>query len=305
VDYTGEGLARFIRGDGSAIQMGEGDDVLTNTGTITGGSGRAINMEGGNDVVNFNAGAITGDIDGGAGTDTLNLGAGVANGSAIKRFEQINVGSGSATLSGVVSGDTLGKSGAGALVLEGANTLTGLVTVDEGRLVVNNLTGSATGFGDVFVNTGAILAGDGIIAGNVTFDGILAPGNSIGTLTVQGDVTWNGDAGNAWQFELGLGDVSDRLLIEGDFLKGTGTEYVFDFLSGAVDGDFVLVEWGGTTDFTAEDFGYVGLAGGFAGTFAIDGNQLVFSAVPEPATAGALMGLGALGVAALRRRRVR
>ncbi|MET0261515.1 MAG: hypothetical protein ABW223_01365, partial [Rariglobus sp.] len=70
VTYTGTGVARFVRGDGSAIQMGEGNDVLTNTGNIIGYTGRAINMEGGNDTVNFNAGTITGDIDGGTGTDT-------------------------------------------------------------------------------------------------------------------------------------------------------------------------------------------------------------------------------------------
>lgn len=304
VTYTGTGSARFVRGDGSAIQTGEGDDVLTNTGTITGTNGRAINMEGGADTVNYNAGTITGAIDGGAGADTLNLGAAVSSGSAIKRFERINVATGTAALSGVVSGGAMTKGGAGSLVLSGANETTGLVTVEQGTLVVNNTTGSGTGSGDVFVDTGAILAGDGFIAGSVEFDGILAPGNSIGTLEVGGDVTWNGGAENAWQFELGLGDVSDSLLIGGNFLKGDGSVYVFDFLSGATTGDFVLVEWDGATDFTAEDFSYTGLADGFTGTFAIDGNQLVFTAVPEPATTAALFGVGVLG-AALFRRRVR
>lgn len=305
VVYTGEGLARFIRGDGSAIQMGEGDDVLTNTGTITGANGRAINMEGGNDVVTFLGGTITGDIDGGAGTDTLNLGEGVASGSAIKRFEQVNVAAGTATLSGVVSGTTLNKGGAGTLVVTAANETTGLVTVEQGTLVVNNTTGSGTGSGNVFVDTGAILAGDGFIAGDVELSGILAPGNSIGTLEVGGDVTWNGGAENAWQFELGLDDVSDRLLIGGDFLKGAGVEFVFDFLSGATTGEFVLVQWDGTTDFVAGDFSYVNLGGGLTGAFAIEGNQLVFSAVPEPATYASLFGAGVLGFALLRRRHLR
>lgn len=297
IEYTGNGLARFIRGDGSAIQMGEGDDVLTNTGTIIGHSGRAINMEGGNDIVNFDAGTITGDIDGGTGTDTLNLGAGVSTASAIKSFEHVNVDLGTATLAGVVSGTTLTKGGTGTLTLAGANDYTGLTTVETGALRINNTAGSATGFGDVVVNAGTRLEGDGFIAGNVTLDGILAPGNSIGTLTVGGDVTWNGGADNAWQFELGLGDVSDRLLIGGDFLKGSGVDFVFDFLSGAATGEFILVEWTGTTDFTADDFGYLNLASGFAGTFGIDGNQLVFSAVPEPSTYAVIFGAGALGFA--------
>ncbi|RKE74060.1 autotransporter outer membrane beta-barrel domain-containing protein [Pseudorhodoplanes sinuspersici] len=73
VTYTGTGSTRFIRGDGSAIQMGEGQDVLTNHGTIIGNTGRAINLEGGNDTLNIMAGSkIVGLVDGGEATDTLN-----------------------------------------------------------------------------------------------------------------------------------------------------------------------------------------------------------------------------------------
>jgi len=73
VTYTGTGSARFIRGDGSAIQMGEGTDRLTNYGTIIGNTGRAINLEGGNDSLDIMTGSkIVGLVDGGAGTDTLN-----------------------------------------------------------------------------------------------------------------------------------------------------------------------------------------------------------------------------------------
>ena len=307
--YTGTGSGRFARGDGSAIQMGEGDDVLTNTGTITASvdTGRAVNMEGGDDTVNFTSGTITGSINGGAGSDTLNLGSGLSTASAVQNFEKIGVISGSATLSGVVSGTTLNKQGAGSLVLSGNNagTLTGLVTVDAGSLVVNNFSGSATGSGNVQVNAGARLAGGGRIAGNVTLDGILAPGNSIGTLAVGGNVTWNGTTANAWNFELGLGDASDQLAVTGDFLKGTGTDFVFDFQSGATTGTFVLVTWDGTTDFSDTDFSYTNLGGGLSGVFSIHDNQLEFTttAVPEPSTYAALAGAGVLGLAFWRRRR--
>jgi autotransporter-associated beta strand protein len=303
VSYTGTGSARFIRGDGAAIQMGEGDDTLTNTGTITGGTGRAINMEGGNDTVNYNAGTITGSINGGSGTDTLNLGTGISTNSEILNFEQFNVTTGTATISGVVGGSTLTKSGAGTLVLSGNNTYTGLTTVGAGILRINNSAGSATGFGNVVVNTSAILTGGGTIGGSVFLNGILAPGNSIGTLTVNGDATWNGDASNAWQFELGAANASDHLLVGGDFLKGTGSDFVFDFQSGASTGTFVLVKWGGGTDFTATDFSYINLGSGLTGTFAFVGNQLEFSAVPEPSTYAAIIGVSALGFALVRRRR--
>jgi outer membrane autotransporter protein len=96
VTYTGTGSARFIRGDGSAIQMGEGNDVLTNYGTIIGNTGRAVNMEGGNDTVNIMKGSrIVGLVDGGVGTDTLNYNkAGLtdAKRAALQAGQTVNIG---------------------------------------------------------------------------------------------------------------------------------------------------------------------------------------------------------------------
>ena len=95
VTYTGTGSTRFIRGDGSAIQMGEGQDVLTNYGTIIGNTGRAINLEGGDDTLNIMAGSkIVGLADGGAGTDTLNynkIGLTEAKRAALQAGETVNI----------------------------------------------------------------------------------------------------------------------------------------------------------------------------------------------------------------------
>ena len=52
-------------------------------------------------------------------------------------------------------------------MLTGANTYTGGTTIEDGNLVVNNRTGSATGTGAVQVNAGR-LGGRGTIAGSVT-----------------------------------------------------------------------------------------------------------------------------------------
>ncbi len=90
------GSTRFIRGDGSAIQMGEGNDVLTNYGTIIGNTGRAINLEGGNDTLNIMKGSrIAGLVDGGAGTDTLNynkVGLSETNRQALQAGQTVNIG---------------------------------------------------------------------------------------------------------------------------------------------------------------------------------------------------------------------
>jgi uncharacterized protein YhjY with autotransporter beta-barrel domain len=92
----GPGSARFIRGDGSAIQMGEGADVLTNYGTIIGNNGRAVNMEGGRDTVNIMPGSrIIGLVDGGADIDTLNynkVGLTEAKRAALQAGQTVNIG---------------------------------------------------------------------------------------------------------------------------------------------------------------------------------------------------------------------
>ena len=155
------GSARFIRGDGAAIQTGEGSDTLVNYGAITGNSGRAINLEGGADALTlYTGGTVAGRIDGGAGTDTLTLriddrpaSGGGTNGNNsgatagtlanVVNFEALNVASGFWTIGdaqGYASGTTI-ASGASLFLTTGA-ALTGAVA-DNGSLVANG-TGSVT-----------------------------------------------------------------------------------------------------------------------------------------------------------------
>lgn len=111
VVYTGTGSARFIRGDGSAIQMGEGNDTLTNYGTIIGNTGRAVNLEGGNDTMNVMAGSrIVGLVDGGVGTDTLSynkVGLTEAKRAALQAGQTVNIGGTLYTSFEVVTGAAL------------------------------------------------------------------------------------------------------------------------------------------------------------------------------------------------------
>ena len=78
----------------------------------------------------------------------------------------------------------LTKNGAGTLTLSAINTYTGTTTVSAGKLFINGNQSTATGA--VTVASGATLGGSGTIGGAVTIQngGILAPGNSPGTLTV-------------------------------------------------------------------------------------------------------------------------
>jgi autotransporter-associated beta strand protein len=62
------------------------------------------------------------------------------------------------------------KSGNATQILSGANTYSGNTTVSGGTLLVRNTSGSGTGSGQVFVNSGATLGGNGSISGATTLN---------------------------------------------------------------------------------------------------------------------------------------
>jgi len=74
------------------------------------------------------------------------------------------------------------KRGTADWTLRGASTYSGSTQILEGRLIVNNTSGSATGTGPVQVGTQGILSGNGTISGAVSISGTLEPGLSVGTI---------------------------------------------------------------------------------------------------------------------------
>jgi autotransporter-associated beta strand protein len=97
----------------------------------------------------------------------------------------MEVGSGTTIFSESIDGaGGLAKTGAGTLILSGSNAYTGATAVNAGGLVID---GSITS--DTTVAATAKLGGSGVIEGNVVNNGIVAPGNSIGTLWVDGRYT--------------------------------------------------------------------------------------------------------------------
>src|SRR5260221_1207813 len=91
----------------------------------------------------------------------------------------------STTFSGAISGTGgLTKIGAGTIVLTGTNPYSGVTAVNGGRLTVNGAIPNST----LTVNGGATLGGIGTIGNAIINNGTLSPGNSIGTITVNGNL---------------------------------------------------------------------------------------------------------------------
>lgn len=113
------------------------------------------------------------------------------------------------TFAGAITGlGALVKQGDGRLSLTAANVVKSGTTINAGTLAVN---GKLTS--DVTVNTGGTLAGSKNVVGKVTLNGgKIAPGNSIGTLTIEGSLTINS---GTLEMALAPGGVSDRVVVTG------------------------------------------------------------------------------------------
>jgi len=259
--YTGTGdtTNRTIQIGVGSLAGDFGGAVIENNGT----SGALIFS-----AANFNA-AQTGVLSINARTLTLQG----SNTSANEIQGIIRDNTAGATGTGTIN---LTKAGVGTWVLGGNNTYTGATNVNVGTLRING--NQSTAVGAVTVASGATLGGTGTIGGTVTATGRIAPGNSIGTLTVANNVTWNSDT--SWLWELGVAGVSkaspgssDLLDLTGttrNFIKGTGTGFTFDFSGTGAAGWYKLVDWTGTTNFVAGDFVATNLTGGLSATFDVD-----------------------------------
>jgi autotransporter-associated beta strand protein/T5SS/PEP-CTERM-associated repeat protein len=179
-----------ISGSGAFQQNGTGTTIFTAANTYTGGTiinagtlrlgpggslapitALTVNAGGTFDLNSFNQ--TIGSL---AGAGNVTLGAGTLTTGSDNT---------STTFSGTISGTGgLTKIGAGTLVLTGNNPYSGATAVNGGRLTVNGSIPNST----LTVNGGATLGGVGTIGNAIINNGTLSPGNSIGTITVNGNL---------------------------------------------------------------------------------------------------------------------
>lgn len=190
-------------GLGGAIFIQNGGSVTIQDATFTS-----------NSVVKGNAG--TPGTGAGAAVDGEALGAEIfmmAGGSLT-----LNISSGTVTFSEGIRGDQgagggsgggFTKSGAGTVALGGTNDFTGTSTVSAGTLTV---TGTILNTVTTTVSSGATLKGTGTM-GPVDVQGTIAPGTSIGTMTVDGDLTL--ESTSTTEIEINAAGDTSKLIVSG------------------------------------------------------------------------------------------
>ena len=201
---SGSGFGLTVGGAGStviqtAIGIGSGGLTKADAGTLTLSGANAYT---GGTLVS--GGRLIG--------DTRSLQGTITNTAAVT-FSQSTNGTYGGLMSG--TGGTLTKSGAGTVTLTANNSYTGATTIGGGRLIVNGSQGSSA----VTVSNGASLGGSGTV-GALTVSGLVAPGNSIGTLNAGNTVfdgggslelemfNWTSTAGTGWDLLAVTGNLT-------------------------------------------------------------------------------------------------
>ena len=142
------------------------------------------------------------------GWGLMNVGKAVQGPGQFTRLFDVDTLGYNSTFANDISGiGGLHKRGSGSLELTGNNSYTGDTTVSGGRLAINGTLASA-----ITVEREGTLSGSGTVT-QVDNYGTLAPGNSVGTLTVSGDYTAH--AGSVHELEVDSSGASDRLVVGG------------------------------------------------------------------------------------------
>ncbi len=199
-----------------------GSEGIANKANVTGATtfGSSVGLVVGASQAWSNAAATgltaQGDV---TGTGDLALRAGASGGIVLSgsvdhtgALTNNGAGSGTTTISGVIGTNVSGvtqNSATSQLILAGTNTYTGNTTVAEGELVVSgNIAASA----QTTVEAGGVLSGSGTVGDTIILSGGTgSPGSSPGTMTVDGNLIWNGGGNYNWQIHDALGTAGAPL----------------------------------------------------------------------------------------------
>ncbi len=259
-----------IGGMGGITKTAWGRQTLTGTNTYTGGTtinagtlalgaGGALATGG---FVNLGAAGADFDISA-AGSQTIGALSGVAGTRVTLGPGTLSFGDAtSRTFAGAISGaGSIVKQGSGRQVFNGISIHAGLTSVMAGSLIIGDTRGtSASIAGNVTVGAGATIGGHGRIGGDLTLasGSHLSPGASIGTLTVDGNLTVG--QGSQLDFEFGAPGInfatfgqSDSVSVRGDLTVNASVLNVING-GGMGPGLYNLFSYGGALSFNGGGF---------------------------------------------------
>lgn len=198
-------LGSGFNGTGTLTVYGTGSVVEVGTTLDVGGEGKGSVTLRDNAVVTVANDTILGAQEGGQGRITVTGGAELFT-------DRIYMGITDGSATGIL---TIGEGSDYALV--DARRLD--LRSGELRLGANGIL--STGTGPANIGARSLVSGTGSIFGDVVLDGRIAPGHSgIGTLSVEGDVTFN--AGSVYAIDLQAPNVSDLIAIDGSAVVNGG-----------------------------------------------------------------------------------
>lgn len=211
-DFSGSGL---LQKDGDSVLTFAGLYAFEGTTSVLGGSVKFAGQLTDDTELDLTGGTIDlSQVDGGEQTIAQLSGTGgtLELGSTQLIIQQM----GNTVFSGTIAGTgDLIKNGEGDLKLNGDGTdFTGTGQVDGGTLSVNGNFSNA----NFLINQGGTLGGAGTIGDTNVDGGRLAPGNSIDTLTVAGDVTFT--ASSIYEVEVDAAGNADLLQVTGTATLG-------------------------------------------------------------------------------------
>ncbi|WP_147372366.1 autotransporter domain-containing protein [Henriciella barbarensis] len=298
------GFTKSVEGEGGLIKIGDGRLRLSGFNTYTGlteiragtliiDSSRLVGPVANEGVLVFDQ-----DVDNEYGGDLSGTGLLIKEGSARLRMSGTSSHTGGTQiLAGTLIGDTgslfgdilnastlifdqdgndvfngtlsgkgsLEKTGGGAVTLNGLHPFTGDTLISEGTLIINGGTATEPGLGgDITIGESGALGGSGSL-GSLNVSGTIAPGNSIGTLTVAGDASFG--AGSVYEVEVDpAGSASDLIAVSGtaNIYSGASVQHIgLDGIYAPTSTYTILTADGGVTgtfDSVATDFAFLDAA---------------------------------------------